>query len=75
MQFVDVYWMVKPALRLRSAALALPEATLTWTDITAWAGLGGLCLAFVLFRMRGRHAIPLNDPALDYSVHYKQPVA
>ncbi len=75
MQFVDTFWMIKPALRLRSAGLALPEATVTWTDVTAWVGLGALCFAFVLFRMRGRHAVPLNDPTLEYSVHYRQPLA
>ncbi len=73
MQYVDLFWVVKPALRLRSPALALPEATFGWTDMTAFAGLGGLCCAFVLFRMRGRHAIPLNDPTLDASVQYENP--
>lgn len=75
MQFVDLFWIIKPALRLRSAELAMPEATLSWTDLTAWASLGALCLAFVLFRMRGRHAVPLNDPTLEYSVRYRQPLA
>lgn len=75
MQFVDLFWVIKPSLRLRSAELAMPEATFTFTDVTAWVGLGGLCLAFVLFRMRGRHAVPLNDPTLEYSVRYRQPLA
>ncbi|MBL8950383.1 MAG: hypothetical protein JNK82_06380 [Myxococcaceae bacterium] len=56
MQFVDVFWVVKPALRLRSAALTLPAATFGWSDLTAWLGLGGLCMAYVLFRMRGPSA-------------------
>jgi hypothetical protein len=75
MQFVDLFWLIKPALRLRSPSYAMPEATFSWTDLTAWLGLGGLCVAFVLFRMRGRHAIPLNDPTLEYSVGYRQPMA
>lgn len=75
MQFIDLFWVIKPALRLRSEALALPEAAFSWTDLTAWAGLGGLCVAFVLFRMRGRFAVPHHDPTLEYSERYRQPMA
>jgi hypothetical protein len=52
----------------------MPLATLTWTDVTAWLGLGGLCVAFVLWRMRGVNAVPANDPTLEYSLHYHQPL-
>jgi hypothetical protein len=75
MQFVDLFWIIKPSLRLHSDELALPEATFSWTDLAAWGGLGGACLGFVLFRMRGRYAIPANDPELGYSERYRQPMA
>jgi hypothetical protein len=58
-------------LRLRAEFFTPPEATFGWTDVTAWLGLGALCLAFVLLRMRGRHAVPVNDPTLDESLSYR----
>jgi hypothetical protein len=74
MQAADLFWIIKPSLRLFSPDLALPEATVAWTDFTAWVGLGGLCAAFVVWRMRGVNAVPANDPTLEYSLHYRQPL-
>jgi hypothetical protein len=75
MEFVDLFWVIKPALRLLNPDLAMPESGFAWTDVTAWLGLGGICVAFVIWRMRGANAVPVNDPTLEYSVHYQQPMA
>ncbi len=52
LELVDLIWMIKPALRLEP-----PDASLAWTDLTAWLGAGGVCVAFVIWRMRGRPAV------------------
>jgi hypothetical protein len=75
MQLVDLFWVIKPALRLFSPDLALPASALAWTDLTAWLGLGGLCCAYVVWRMRGVVSVPVNDPTLEDSLHYHQPMA
>lgn len=58
---VDVYWLVLPALH--------PDTVhFHWTTITAWLGVGGLTLAFVLWRAGGQYALPVNDPYLLHSL-------
>ena len=71
MEFVDLFWVIMPSLRLHSDSMALPS--LAWTDLTAWAGIGGVTVAFVVWRMRGKNAVPVNDPTLEYSLGYHQP--
>ena len=44
-----------------------------WTALTAFAGVGGGAVAFVLFRARGRHTLPVKDPFLPDSLRYAQP--
>lgn len=62
MQLIDVFWMIKSAQPL--------EAGLAWTDVTAWLGLGGLCLGFVVLQMRGRPRV-VDGPDLEYSLTYR----
>jgi hypothetical protein len=62
---VDIYWIVMPAL----GATAMPH----WTVFTSFAGIGGLTIAFALFRMRDTLLVPVGDPYLEQSVRYQQP--
>jgi hypothetical protein len=61
--YVDVYWVVMPALH--------PEGPRPhFTDVTAVIGVGAAAVAFVLWRLRGRAAIPVGDPYLQESLRY-----
>jgi hypothetical protein len=64
--WVDLYWLIMPVLHE-----AGPRPSL-W-DLTAFAGVGGLAVAFVLWRMHGVPAVPLRDPYLDDSLRYLPP--
>jgi hypothetical protein len=61
--YVDVYWLVLPALH---EAGARPH----WLDLAALAGVIGPATAFTLFRLRGHALVPKNDPALAASLRY-----
>jgi hypothetical protein len=61
--YVDVYWVMVPALRPRSLVPHL-------ADVTALVGVGAAGLAFVLWRVRGRAAVPVGDPYLADSLRY-----
>jgi hypothetical protein len=66
MHWVDVYWMVVPTFH--------PDhISFHWTQLTAFAGIGGIAVAFALFRARGRFAVPVGDPYLPDSLRYTQP--
>jgi hypothetical protein len=61
--WVDLYWVIMPVLDPSG-----PRPSL-W-DLTAIAGVGGLAVAFVLWRMHGVAAVPLRDPYLEDSLRY-----
>ena len=58
--YVDSFWMVMP----QASAQAVPD----WSNITAFLGVGGLAVAFALFRFQGVSAIPAKDPFLEESL-------
>jgi hypothetical protein len=63
---VDLYWLIMPTLS--------PDAlTFHWTMVTAFFGIGGLTLAFGLWRIRGQFTVPVRDPYLADSLAYRQP--
>ena len=41
--------------------------------IPAWLGLGGLGVAFALWKIRGHYTLPVKDPFLATSLRYRQP--
>ncbi|MBX5480493.1 MAG: hypothetical protein IRZ16_01400 [Myxococcaceae bacterium] len=61
---VDVYWLVFPALHPGSPAFH-------WTQPVAFLGIGGLCVGFTLFALRGGYPIPVKDPFLFDSLEYR----
>ncbi len=64
--WVDVYWLVFPHLDVGGPR---PSA---W-DLAAFVGVGGVTVAFAIFRMRGVVAVPVRDPYLDESLRYLPP--
>jgi hypothetical protein len=61
---VDLHWVIMP--RIHQAG---PH--LSWLDLTAFVGVGGLALAFLVWRMRGAATVPLRDPYLEESLRYQ----
>ena len=57
MRMVDLYWLVAPDFRKGRFGLS-------WMDITAPVGMGGIWLAYFLIQLGKRPLMPLNDPHL-----------
>ena len=60
---VDVYWIVLPQLTGQG-----PRPSLS--DLFALCGIGGLAIAFLIFRLRGRMVVPVGDPFLQNALEY-----
>jgi hypothetical protein len=63
MHWVDLYWLVMPHLDEAGPHFSL------W-DFSALVGVGGVAVAFTVWRMRGTLALPVRDPYLDDSLRY-----
>lgn len=63
---VDIYWLVMPTLNPGGLVMH-------WSLLTAFVGVGGLSIAFAMWRIRGHFTVPLRDPYLADSLSYKQP--
>ncbi len=64
--WVDLHWLVLPSL--------YPEGPrLHWTDLTAFAGVGGVFGAFAIWRLRGVLPVAVGAPELADSLRYVQP--
>lgn len=64
--YIDIYWLVMPALAPNSTPVQ-------WTDLAAFVGVGGVAVAFALWRLRGRFTVPVKDPYLADSLRYINP--
>ena len=64
--YLDIYWLVMPALAPNSTPAQ-------WTDLAAFVGVGGIAVAFALWRLRGRFTVPVRDPYLADSLRYINP--
>ncbi len=64
--YLDVYWLVMPALHPRAPA---PH----WADLAAFAGVGGVAVAYTLWTLRGSYTIPVGDPYLQASLRFRRP--
>jgi hypothetical protein len=70
--FFDLYFWVMPSMRFIDESFRAPNPS--WQDATAFFGIGGLAVAFVIFRMRGKLAMPVNDPTFEFSLKYINPL-
>jgi len=62
---LETYWLVLPALHPTGPVLH-------WTQLTAFLGVGGVSLAYPLWRLRGGYPVPVGDPYLPHSLRYRQ---
>jgi hypothetical protein len=62
--WVDLYWLVMPHVNPDG-----PRPSLL--DLTAFVGVGGVAVAWTVFRMRGVAAVPVRDPYLEDSLRYQ----
>jgi hypothetical protein len=65
--YVDMYWLVLPIYAEHGP---LPTV---W-DLAALAAVGGSCVAFAAWRLRGRAIVPIGDPVLQQSIQYRSPL-
>jgi hypothetical protein len=64
--FLDLYWLIMPTLSPDKVIFPI------WL-VASWVGMGGLGIAFALWRLRGHYAVPVRDPFLSVSLRYRQP--
>jgi hypothetical protein len=66
MHWIDLVWLVTPA----SSDPASPR--IPWVELplslVVMLGIGGVCTAFFIQRLKGRPLIPLNDPNLNEAI-------
>lgn len=68
--YVDIYWLIMPSVSPHTFPVSGMEIL---ADIAALVGVGGIALAFAIFRFRGRYTIPVQDPYLADSLRYVNP--
>jgi hypothetical protein len=66
MHAVDLYWLVWPAHSESGPSFH-------WTLLTAFVGVGGVAVAFALWRAGGKYTVPVKDPYIADSLRYVQP--
>jgi hypothetical protein len=64
--YLDVYWLIMPALHPDSAGPI-------WTHATAFVGVGGVAVAFTVWILRGGYTVPVGDPYLRPSLSFRRP--
>jgi len=62
--YVDVYWMVIPNLHPHGIVVS-------WLDLAALLGVGGVLGLFVAIRFAGRSTVPVGDPYFYQSLTYQ----
>jgi hypothetical protein len=63
MRVIDVIWLIEPAFDRQ-------HFHLSWMDIVAPIGIGGLWIAAFAWRLQTRAMVPLNDPQLEQALEH-----
>lgn len=61
MRIVDVIWLIEPAFNREGFHLS-------WMDVVAPIGIGGLWLGWFAWQLQKRALLPLNDPQLEQAL-------
>ena len=67
MNLLDIFWLVMPTYDSQKVSAQW------WSLALAWVGMGGLAVAFAIWKLRGHYNVPVKDPFLDVSLRYRQP--
>jgi hypothetical protein len=62
----DTYWLVMPSLHQGGIVVS-------WMDFTAPIGVGGLWIAYFLWRLKAAPLLPQNDPGMQFAFVYVKP--
>ena len=62
MRLVDVYWLVRPVFTQATAAAGSTRFQVTWLDLAAPIGIGGVWLAVFLWQLEEHPLLPARDP-------------
>ena len=60
-RIIDEFWIVMPSFRQRYLSVS-------WMDVAAFIGVGGIWFFFFMVRLKSRPLLPLHDPRLGYHV-------
>jgi hypothetical protein len=66
MRFIDLFWIVVPTFAENRGHFRM-----SWMDIAAPLGIGGLWLAFFLWQLKQRPLLPINDPHLEEALAHE----
>lgn len=61
---VDYFFLIAPALRA--------NLSISWMDVTAWLGVGGIWLGVFAFKVKDRALLPIHDPRLEDALGKKE---
>lgn len=64
MHWLDLYWLAMPSLHHHGAVIS-------WMDLAAFAGIGGIFLWSIMRRYASHPLVPVNDPRLETSIKMK----
>jgi len=65
MRLVDLYWLTAPEYSPRGFHV-------TWLDLAAPVGVGGLWLSYFAWQLKGRPLLPLGDPELKAAIAHRE---
>jgi len=65
MRLVDLFWLTAPEYSPRGFHL-------TWLDLAAPVGVGGLWLSYFAWQLKGRPLLPLGDPELPAAIAHHE---
>ena len=63
-RLVDVFWLVSPVEGTHGVHVS-------WLDLAAPIGMGGIWLSVFIWQLKGRPLVPLNDPQLQAGVAHE----
>jgi hypothetical protein len=64
MRMVDVFWVVEPAFYQDGMPLHAQVFGVSWMDIVAPVGIGGIWIAAFIWHLKKHPLLPVNDPRL-----------
>jgi hypothetical protein len=68
MRLVDLFWLIAPRPIGETPATSHAQIHLSWMDLVAPLGLGGIWLWFFIWQLGKRPLLPFNDPKLEEAI-------